>query len=75
MKQTYVQKTNLRRLTNEGVGVWEVQSFNPKHPQLFYRVVLDEESDKISCGCPSWKYHSCEGIRKHIMTVIEEVKV
>lgn len=67
MKQTYVQKTNVRRLTND--RVWEVQS--SKHPQLFYQVVLDLKANKISCGCPSWKYHSCEGVCKHMLRVME----
>jgi len=73
MKQTYVQKTtNVRRLSKE--GVWEVQS--SRHPQLWHKIILDMDNDKIHCGCPAWKYHSCEGVCRHIMAVVEkEVKV
>ncbi|MGH9985380.1 MAG: SWIM zinc finger family protein [Nitrososphaeraceae archaeon] len=60
---------NVRRLTKEGIGVWEVQS--SRHPQLLYKVVLDMNNDKISCGCPAWKYHSCEGVCKHMLKVME----
>ena len=75
MKQMYVSNTtNVRWLSKEGIGVWEVQS--SRHPQLWYKVVLDMNNDKISCGCPAWKYHSCEGVCRHIMAVVEkEVKV
>jgi SWIM zinc finger len=77
MKQMYVSKTttkaqeptDVRRLTREGEGVWEVQS--SKHPQLWYKVVLDMNNNKISCGCPAWKYHSCEGVCKHMLRVME----
>lgn len=70
MNQRYVQKTtNVRRLTSEGIGVWEVRS--SKHPQLWYKVVLDMSKDKIHCGCPAWRYHSCECVCKHMLRVME----
>ncbi|MGH9984430.1 MAG: SWIM zinc finger family protein [Nitrososphaeraceae archaeon] len=76
MKQMYVSKTttNIRRLTREGEGVWEVRS--SRYPQLWYRVVLGMDTNQISCGCKGWKFQSGKGLCRHMMAVIErEVKV
>jgi len=61
------EPTDVRRLTYD--GIWEVQSST--HPQLYYQVVLNLETNKISCGCPAWKYHSCEGVCKHMLRIME----
>jgi hypothetical protein len=57
---TKAQEPDVRRLTKEGIGVWEVQS--SRHPQLWYKVVLDMDTNQIHCGCPAWRYNSCEGV-------------
>ena len=50
--------------------VYWVQSFNPKHSQLWYQVVLQAEVDNVRCACPAFRGHS-DRVCKHILYVVE----
>jgi hypothetical protein len=86
MKQVYISKntrkntqqsrplsklpTNIKRLWREGPGIYEVQSFNPKKKQLWYRVVLKPFDNECRCACEYFKYNPGL-VYKHILKIVE----
>jgi hypothetical protein len=48
-----------------------VQSENPKHKQLWYRVIMDLDNDKVYCACDSWKFSKDKTLCKHMLKVLQ----